>query len=1513
MHDDQRPAPPVITGSTPTSPSHTSTNPTLSGSAESGTTVRLFTSPDCASAVAGTDLADPSGFGAAVQAAPNGSRTFYANATDAAGNASDCSAGFTYIHDDQKPAAPTWVGTTPPSPSRTSTSPTLSGHAETDAQVAIYAGPGCTGSALVSVTAAANDFGAAVTAAANQTSRYSATATDKAGNTSDCSLPIAYIHDSTPPDAPVLTGTTPPSPTNTNLNPVVNGSAEAGSTVRLYLNGSCSDPSVGAPATAAADQSFAIAATVTANSSTTFFAKAIDAAGNASACSNGVTYVHDNTGSGTPIIVRSIPASPNKTSTTPTLEGTAEAGSTVRLYKLPDCSGAVAGSGPATGGNFSIATSVTANTTTTFFAQATDTALNVSACSAGFAYTHDAQKPAKPTLTGTTPDSPAKSTTPTVNGSAEAGSTVRLYTNAGCTTANGAPATAAADLSFGISASVAATASTTFYATATDAAGNVSDCSDPLVYVSDNTAPAAPTWTGTTPTSPSSTSTTPTLAGSSEASATVRIYASTNCSGAAVATVGPLAAATFTQQVTAGANTTTSWTATATDAAGNVSPCSAAIAFTHDATAPPTPILTGTTPTSPSKTSTTPSVNGTTAETGVSIDLFANGTCAGSATKTLANATASFSIATTVTANSATTFSAKARDAAGNASGCSNAISYTHDATAPAAPAITSSSPTSPSRTSTTPTLGGTAEALATVDIFTTSNCTGTVAGTGTATASGFSGIAVNANANATTTFFARATDLAGNPSPCSAGFDYVHDNQGPTKPVLTGTNPTSPSNSGAEPQVLGTITEAGLTLQLYKSTDCTGAVAATKTNAPTSFAITVSVGSNTTTPFSATATDLSGNTSACSNSISYTHDDKTPLKPVITGTNPTSPSNASTTPQVLGTTAEAGLTVRLHLAASCLDAVLASGPSTPSGGAGAFAISAPATANQTTVFYADATDAAGNLSTCSAGFAYVHDNTAPGVPVLTAFSPASPSTTNSGTTVTGSESDPTSKVFVYPSADCSGAAANPSGTTAVAGTFTIAFTAASLGCTPVSAKAVDAAGNASACSASLTFAHYGCGQCGCPASDWLRELGTTAADSASAIAMDYNSNLYVVGTTYGGLLGQLPLGSADGVLVKRASNGNPVWARQLGTAAYDSATAVTVDPLGNVYVAGSTEGDINGSGSAPPACATNLGAGTCGDAWIAKYDGTGSRLWVNRYSSARRESTTELEWDAKGTRVLMLVSSANDAGSGVSPQLFAVAPATGTMTQLWASIDDTQSKAPSGLAVDSSGNAYVQGRAPSPISGALSTTGSGGNGLVYIYKLTSTGGFTWLQHWGSPGLDAGTDLTVDGSGNVYAAGFLQGAPDGTGAVGGPYRGDSGAVPAVGGDAAVARFDSTGAQQWARIYGTPTDDLVASIWLYNARLYLAGQTKGDLGAGTATSLRGGVDIFVATLNLDGTAPASNTRQYGSAGDDLIGRSILDSGTWYIPGTSSADWVGMSKDMCNYLGLNDVFVGRFCSP
>src|SRR5207249_2817985 len=87
--------------------------------------------------------------------------------------------------------------------------------------------------------------------------------------------------------------------------------------------------------------------------------------------------------------------------TTPTFSGTAEAGSTVKIYS----DGAQVGSGPATGGSYTLTTTALVTGPRNITATATDAAGNVSPISGALSVTIDTGAPTAPS----TPDLTAAS------------------------------------------------------------------------------------------------------------------------------------------------------------------------------------------------------------------------------------------------------------------------------------------------------------------------------------------------------------------------------------------------------------------------------------------------------------------------------------------------------------------------------------------------------------------------------------------------------------------------------------------------------------------------------------------------------------------------------------------------------------------------------------------------------------------------------------------------------------------------------------------------------------------------------------------------------------------------------------------------------------------------------------------------------------------------------------------------------------------------------------------------
>lgn len=565
-----------------------------------------------------------------------------------------------------------------------------------------------------------------------------------------------------------------------------------------------------------------------------------------------VSLSHTQPVTGTPTVTSTVPGSP-ASSTTPLVKGTAETGSTVTLYSNSTCTSAVLGTGTAADfAGAGIPATVPANATTTIRAKATKNGQTASACSStSVGYTNDSTAPGLVTLTSVTPASPNPSTTPVVRGAAEAGSTVRLYSTAGCTGSPAATGTVAAFASPGLTVTVAAGSTTTFRATATDAAGNVSACStSSLTYVHDSTAPTPVVLTGVTP-APTNTSTTPAVKGAAEAGSTVKLYSNAGCTGTPVATGTATAFAASGLTATVVLGSTTTFRATATDAAGNTSACSTSSqTYTSDLLDGGFEAATGNPADSPSWTESdslagSPLCTVATCTPGDEIAPRSGSAWAWFGGFADAGHTGGLAQAMTIPAGSVTlnywyrnssvtapfdavllvqvdgttvkthteapvaegTYSKQVVDLSPFADGANHILSFSYmngtagvnnmvvddvglsPGSAPhtARPTVTATAPASPS-TSTTPRVTGTAEAGSTVKLYSNSTCTSGALGTGSAAEFAAAGITATVPAEtATTRIYAKAIKAGQNDSACSTSF-VAYSHLGPPETTLVKT-----------------------------------------------------------------------------------------------------------------------------------------------------------------------------------------------------------------------------------------------------------------------------------------------------------------------------------------------------------------------------------------------------------------------------------------------------------------------------------------------------------------------------------------------------------------------------------------------------------------------------------------------------------------------------------------------------------------------------------------------------
>lgn len=826
--DDQ----PGITGNLVSGQLTNDATPTLNGRGEAGATINVYL--DGNSASIGTTTVNSDGTWSFTPQTPlaNGNHTLTLSATDPAGNSSAVSSGFMLTIDATPPAAPVIAsvadntapvtGIVPNGGSTNETRPTLSGTGEAGSTISIYNGSTLVGTAQVQANGSwsftpSTSLGAGIW-------NLTATATDAAGNTSAASEIRSFTIDTTPPAAPVIdtvydgtgpiTGNLSPGQITDEARPVISGTREANTTLRLYDNGTLL-------AEIPADNSSSWRYTpdtslATGNHIITVIA--VDAAGNASPVSDSVNFVVDTTPPLTPVITSvsddqapglgTIANGQSTNDPTPTFSGTAEAGATITLYE----NGLVVGTTTAQpDGAWSVSTSTLASGTHVITAVATDAAGNSSPNSTAFTLMVDTTAPQTPILTSVVDDVAGGVTgnlangqitndnRPTLNGTAEAGSVVSIYdgnTLLGVTSANASGAwsfTPTTGLSDG---------TRTLTVTATDPAGNTSPATSGFTVVIDTLAPTVPLITSIVDDVPNNTGaigngqstndTQPTLNGTAEANSAVSIFDN----GVLVATVNANASGDW------------SWTPTVALAQGSH-------AYSVSAASQPTSILVDTiAPGAPGNLAiniTGSRVTGT-AEAGSTVTITSDtGVVLGTAT---ADGTGNFTATLTPAQTNGQTLLAFAQDKAGNTS---IAAGFTApDTRVPEAPIITNvvddvgiytgAIANGQVTNDAQPTLNGTAQAGATVNIYNN----GSLLGTTTANANGNWSFTPTGNlTEGSHAFTATATNANGTGSVSTAATVIV-DTLAPGTPSGTLSADGGSLSGLAEANSIVTVTLAG-------------------------------------------------------------------------------------------------------------------------------------------------------------------------------------------------------------------------------------------------------------------------------------------------------------------------------------------------------------------------------------------------------------------------------------------------------------------------------------------------------------------------------------------------------------------------------------------------------------------------------------------------------------------------------------------------------------------------------
>jgi len=226
-------------------------------------------------------------------------------------------------------------------------------------------------------------------------------------------------------------------------------------------------------------------------------------------------------------------------------------------------------------------------------------------------------------------------------------------------------------------------------------------------------------------------------------------------------------------------------------------------------------------------------------------------------------------------------------------------------------------------------------------------------------------------------------------------------------------------------------------------------------------------------------------------------------------------------------------------------------------------------------------------------------------------------------------------------------------------------------------------------------------------------------------------------------------------------------------------------------------------------------------------------------------------------------------------------------------------------IALDGSGNIYVTGYSNATWGSPVRAINPG-NYDAFVAKLDSSGALVWNTFLGGSENDGGFSIAVDGSKNVYVAGYscaTWGSPVLT------YR-DSGYGESY--DAFAAKLDSSGGLIWNTFLGGNGADYGAG-WGNgiavdtNGNAYVTGYSYATWGNPVRAYLDG-QDAFVAKLDSSGGL-IWNTFLGGSGDDGCNGIAVDGNGNVYLVGHSDDTW---GNPVRAYTGGKDAFAAKLDS-
>ena len=268
-------------------------------------------------------------------------------------------------------------------------------------------------------------------------------------------------------------------------------------------------------------------------------------------------------------------------------------------------------------------------------------------------------------------------------------------------------------------------------------------------------------------------------------------------------------------------------------------------------------------------------------------------------------------------------------------------------------------------------------------------------------------------------------------------------------------------------------------------------------------------------------------------------------------------------------------------------------------------------------------------------------------------------------------------------------------------------------------------------------------------------DLGGKQNDAGLGVATDASGNVYLAGSFQGqasfgvGTNATLTAqGQTDAFVVKLNSAGTFQWAHDIGG-------PLAFDAADSIAVdpAGNVyvAGLFAGSTNFDPRQSNfSIAAATVNEGFVAKLDTNGNFLWAHDLG-ASVGGNNSIAVDAGGNAYVAsdYISLFTVSQFGIVNKLDTNGNVLWTTTILGAGFVPGDA-----VAVDATGNVFITGKfAGSTVFGATTLTAVG-NQDAFVAKLDNAGNFLWTQDIGGPGaVDTGAGIAVDATGNVYVTG----------------------------------------------------------------------------------------------------------------------------------------------------------------